>query len=342
MRTLLDSAKLEFQQRFHRIHVFPIVALCLNNICDSRCGTCAIWKNNDLLKLAADRQMPEALLRDLYELLAQWRPRQVLLSGGEPALHPSFTEVIWRVAAMRAAVCLITNGLLLNTFSPEELRPVSEFYVSFDAPDRESYREIRGVDGFDRLARSVQLLNSLAPRPKIIARCTLQRRNVGRLGELIDVARQFGFDMISFLGLDLSSEAFALPVHGAMDAEKIRPNREDLEVMRADIDTIRSLTDGFVEGGAAKLKRLHQYFRALIGEADFPAVDCNAPWVSTVIETTGKIRGCFFQPVIGDFRTVNGSAAVRFRRSLNVASDRICQRCVGNKMLRTREFIRMC
>src|SRR5207244_256024 len=103
----------------------------------------------------------------------QWRPRQVLLSGGEPSLHPRFTEVIRRFSAIASSICVISNGLLLGSFDAAELQRVSEFYLSFDAPDRRSYESIRGVDGFDRLGASVQILKSLAPRPAVVARCTL-------------------------------------------------------------------------------------------------------------------------------------------------------------------------
>ena len=60
-----------------------------------------------------------------------------------------------------------------------------------------------------------------------------------------------------------------------------------------------------------------------------------------VIETTGQIRGCFFQPVIGDFRALNGDMAVNFRRNLNVNTDPTCSRCVCSKSLSASEFMRM-
>jgi MoaA/NifB/PqqE/SkfB family radical SAM enzyme len=190
----VDCVKLDLQQRFHRIHVLPIVILYLNNICDSRCVTCSIWKNNDALKIPAERQMPDALLEELYENLRPWHPRQILLSGGEPALHPRFPEAIRKFANLPSAVCLISNGLLLHSYDPADLRNVSEFYISFDAPDRESYEKIRGVDGFERVVHSIAALNSLVPRPKVVARCTLQRANVGQLPELANTARELGFD----------------------------------------------------------------------------------------------------------------------------------------------------
>src|SRR5207244_12524249 len=102
------------QQRDHHLHDQPIFILYLNNICDSRCGTCEIWKNNDLLKNAAERQMPDSLLEELYERVGGWRARQVLLSGGEPALHPRFLEAIRRFKNVAPSVCVISNWLLLG------------------------------------------------------------------------------------------------------------------------------------------------------------------------------------------------------------------------------------
>ena len=111
--------------------------------------------------------------------------------------------------------------------------------------------------------------------------------------------------------------------------------------MESGIALLESLNDGFIEGGTGKLRRIHRYFQALLGEGEFPEVRCNAPWVSIVVETTGKIRGCFFQPVIGDIRNINGNAAMNFRRLLDVKSDPTCRRCVCNKLLGVREFLRM-
>ena len=235
---------------------------------------------------------------------------------------------------------MITNGLLLSSADRLALEKVSEFYISFDAPDSKTYEKIRGVDGFNRLASSLSVLNSLASRPKTVARCTLQRANVRWIPELINAARQMGFGAISFLGVDIGSQAFSRDLHD-IDTAAVQPTREDLIVMETSIRSLGNTADSFVEGGPEKLNRILQYFRALLGAANFPPVRCNAPWVSIVVETTGKIRGCFFQPVIGDIRSINGEAATRFRRALNIDTDPTCKRCVCSKLLGTHDFLRM-
>lgn len=338
MRTLLDFGAFALQQRSHRIHTLPIIIIYLNNVCDSRCVTCSIWKNNEVLRVPAERQMSNDLLNELYRSLGRWHPRQILLSGGEPALHPSFAEAVSRFREIAGKVCVITNGLTLASCGSRALEGVAEFYISFDGHDRESYRQIRGVDGFERLASTVRTLRALHTRPKIVARCTLQKANVGLLPELVDSARRLGFDCISFLGADFSTQAFSREVHGPADVSAIQPSPEDLRLMADGIRQIEA-SDDFIEGGAPKLKRITEYFRALSGEADFPEVRCNAPWASIVIETTGKIRGCFFQPVIGDVRTINGERAMEFRRTLNVATDSTCARCVCSKFIGVRDLM---
>jgi radical SAM protein with 4Fe4S-binding SPASM domain len=56
--------------------------------------------------------------------------------------------------------------------------------------------------------------------------------------------------------------------------------------------------------------------------------------VSAVIEADGAVRPCFFHRPIGNIHdgslenVVNGSSAVSFRQSLDVANDSICRRCV--------------
>jgi MoaA/NifB/PqqE/SkfB family radical SAM enzyme len=341
MAALLDSARLLVQQSTHNIATLPIVVVYLNDICDSRCVSCSIWKNNDALKTPAQRQMQDSLLEDVYSKAEEWHAREVLLSGGEPALHPRFLEAIGRFKQGAGRVSVITNGLLLNSFEPSKLSQAAAFYLSFDAPDRTGYEKIRGVDGFERLKVSLAVLRSLKPRPAIVARCTLQRANVRLIPQLVRSAREVGFDRISFLAVDISSKAFARDRHGPTDASALQPTHEDLRMLEDDIRRLSNDGDGFVEGGSGKLERILEYFRALSGEVEFPDVRCNAPWVSVVVETTGAIRGCFFQPIVGNLASLNGTAAVRFRQTLNVRTDSTCRRCVCSKHLGLREFLRM-
>src|SRR6185312_9975980 len=62
--------------------------------------------------------------------------------------------------------------------------------------------------------------------------------------------------------------------------------------------------------------------------------NCNAPWVSAVVEADGTVRPCFFHRPVGAVnglrleQVLNGPEAVQFRRNLDVATNSVCQRCV--------------
>jgi MoaA/NifB/PqqE/SkfB family radical SAM enzyme len=335
LRRLVRTAQVAVQQRTHRLTTLPIVILYLNDICNSRCLTCAIWQNNERLKRPELRQMSDELLEALYEQMTLWSPAEVLLSGGEPTMHPRFADVVGRLRAMAIRVQVVTNGLSLPGFRAAELQGISEFFISFDAPDTESYTTIRGVDGFTRMGNGVRFVRSILPSVPITARCTLQRDNVGRLPELVGAARSLGFGRISFLAVDTRTDAFGRnhPDH-AVVAERITPRALDLEAMAAGIRTLeRSGAATFVESGTARLRSIHRYFLAVLGRAEFPPVACNAPWVSAVIETSGNLRGCFFHEVIGDFRDPNARSAVEFRSALRVQDNPTCRQCVCSKNL---------
>src|SRR5262249_34938662 len=95
----------------------------------------------------------------------------------------------------------------------------------------------------------------------------------------------------------------------------------------------RDFESGFIAESPAKLRRLPRYYAALAGAGPFPAVTCNAPWVSVVVEANGAVRPCFFHGAVGNVREAPladlvGRNLRAFRRSLDVGADPICMRCV--------------
>ena len=91
---------------------------------------------------------------------------------------------------------------------------------------------------------------------------------------------------------------------------------------------------GFVVESREKLQRIALHYRAHLGLCEPVAPQCNAPWVSAVVETNGAVRPCFFHRPFGTINGVslvqvlNGPQAVEFRQKLDVATDPICRRCV--------------
>ncbi len=335
------AARVLLQQRTHHLSTVPIVVVNLNDICNSRCLSCAIWQNNERIREPGLREMSDGRLEEVYAKIDEWRPMEVLLTGGEPTMHPRFLDVVSRLGEMGPSVLVATNALTLSRFTPGEVRGVESFFVSFDAPDAGSYRKIRGVDGYDRMAEGIQFLRRLDPCPRIVARCTLQRENVSRLPELVDAARESGCDQISFLAVDRTSAAFGRGHDDhAVDNDGISPMADGIERMREGIAILEERPEnGFIESGIDRLRSLHRTFLARIGCGEAPPVRCNAPWVSVVVETSGEIRPCFFHPVVGSLDGLNGDRAVRFRASLDVSKHPTCQECVCSKRVGSRDLL---
>ncbi len=167
----------------------------------------------------------------------------------------------------------------------------------------------------------------------------VQRDNHDYLSETIAAALAIGFDEISFLAADLSSPAFNRPrpwsaerqAEVAVGPSQLAALDESIKRARAEQDA--AFSAGFVVGGVESLGRIARYYRAAAGLGAYPAVQCNAPWVSAVLEPGGAVRPCFFhEPYAGtegDLSAIlNSPSAVAFRRDLDVEHNATCRRCV--------------
>jgi MoaA/NifB/PqqE/SkfB family radical SAM enzyme len=314
----------------NRTFVLPLVIFFPTSRCNSRCVSCEWWKCSG----AGDLSLDEigAVARSLPAL----GTRLVVFSGGEPLLRPEVFEAARMFRSQSIDLHLLTSGVLLDRCADQVAAAFSRVVVSLDAADPLLYTAIRGVAALPMVEKGVAKLRRLAPHVPVTARATLHRLNFRELPRLIDHARAMALDGISFLPADVSSTAFGR--ERASDPFPIALAREEIAEFREVIErTLRthepSFSSGFVAEAPAKLRRLPQYYAALAGDAPFPPVSCNAPYVSVVVEADGTVRPCFFHEPIGNTRHAPLGAIVArnlpaFRRSLDIATNRTCARCV--------------
>jgi MoaA/NifB/PqqE/SkfB family radical SAM enzyme len=319
----------------HRIESLPILALSVHTACNCRCVMCDIWKAN-----ADKREMSASDLdRHLDDIRALGVAR-VMLTGGEPLLHGNLWALCDRLQQEGVRVTLVTTGLLLATHAEAVARSIDEVVVSIDGPP-DVHDEIRRVkDGFHRVARALQAVQSQPRVPRLVVRSVVQRANHARLPQTIDAVRRLGVDGLSFLAADVSSPAFNRPEPWSAErVAEVALSRDQVFALHASIQeaTIRcgdAFTSGFVVGGIPSLRRIYAYYAALAGLGPFPRVRCNAPWVSAVLEPDGRVRPCFFHPPYeetadaGLAPALNAPDAVSFRASLDVRTNDTCRRCV--------------
>ena len=317
-----------------RLESLPILALSVHSACNCRCVMCDIWKAN-----SDKREISGEDLERHIDSIRKLRVQRIMLTGGEPLLHRNLWALCSRLQTLRIRITLVTTGLLIEPHAKDIAETIDTVVISVDG-DREVHDAIRRVKGgFDRIARGVMALHAEFPTPRLIARSVVQRDNYASLDRTILAAQAMGFDEISFLAADVSSQAFNRDVPWREDrVSQVAIDRSELGDLRSAID--RAFTaapdlfdNGFVAGGRASLDRIHQYYSALAGAGEFPAVSCNAPWVSAVLEPNDRLRPCFFHPTYGSTmdgleRALNSDQSVAFRRSLDIATNDTCRRCV--------------
>ena len=322
-----------------RLAALPLAIVYVTDRCNSRCITCDYWRYGQ-----TNLPLPEA--RRLAPQLRALGTQVVLLSGGEPLVHPHWSDVagVFRDAGLR--LWLLTAGLSLARHAAKVAELCERVTVSLDGATPETYRAIRGVDGFESVCSGVR--DAVARGLPVTLRCTVQRGNYRELPRLVRLARELGAERVSFLAVDVSTHvAFARPE----DYERTMAlGAGDLPAFAGVLDELErefaaEFAGGFIAESPAKLRRLHQYFAALLGQARFPPVRCNAPRFSAVIGADGHLQPCYFidgaarlegQPLA---EALNGPALVALRGDIRAGRRAECAKCVCSMYRSPKELV---
>lgn len=114
--------------------------------CNARCNFCSYWE---------EKGPPE--LADYTDIVKQFRPVVLSLSGGEPLIRRNLHEIIAKLRPYAHYVAVVTNGTLLNEERAKELfdAGLNQLSVSLDFMD-DTHDRMRGVPGlFDKITRVV-------------------------------------------------------------------------------------------------------------------------------------------------------------------------------------------
>ena len=305
------------------------MTIYLTERCNSRCVSCDHWRHG---RKDIDFEFI-ARLRPSFERL---RTRVVVLSGGEPLLHREWPEIAALLKSMGLEVWLLTAGLALAKHARRAAGLFDRITVSLDGTDRETYAAIRGLDAFDKVSEGIRAAAGHGMAPSL--RVTLQRANYRQLPAFVDLARAIGARQVSFLAVDVANpHAFGRAADFISD---LALRAEDLPILdeilcSMEIGHAENFRSGFIAENPQKLRRILQYFGALLGHHAYPPVRCNAPEFSAVIGADGRVQPCFFisgsdQPEKhGDFlSTLNGDSMTALRDAIRTNRRAECSTCV--------------
>ena len=317
-----------------RMSRLPMMTIHVTSACDSRCIGCSYGLGGGGQVL--DQTMATELARTAEKL----QTRIVFVTGGEPLTVPHLEDLVAPFRTPGRVLYLATSGTRLEERAGLVARLFDEVFVSLDGPDAALHDRIRGVPCFDLLARGVRAVKAVRPLP-FTARTTLQRHNIDDALAIAAAADRLGIDRISYLAVDTWSAAFGR--EGGEDLAPLSPAPEQIERLAAQLP---AATERLGESIGRELEAIVGYFRGAMGQGPMPDKRCNTPLLSTVVESDGTVRPCFFKAPLGSLETepleaVLGSrAATSARRDLDPTTDPDCQRCVCPKYFPIRELLR--
>ena len=319
----------------HKIYTLPVLVLMPHSRCNCRCVMCDIWKANQNKK--------EISCEDLSKHIESFRNfgvTHVALSGGEALMHSNLWNFCRQLKSIGIKISLLSTGITLGNHAHQVIEFTDDVIVSLDG-NPELHNQIRNIPAaFEKLKDGVRALKELSPSFRVTGRCVLQKLNYKALIDIIHTAKSLELDQISFLTADVSSSAFNREDTWQEDkVVQIELSKEEViefeKIVRESIQQCADLyQSNFIAESPEKMLSLVQYYQALLGQTNFPAKRCNAPWVSAVIESDGEVRPCFFHKSYGNISTgsfesvINSKEAISFRKNLDMKHDSICERCV--------------
>lgn len=177
------------------------VEIDLSNRCNLGCDLCHFGHVHSRGPLARRRThdtgdlMNTGLAFDIVKQLERAGVRSITWTGGgEPTMHPDFDEIITDCNIDQG---IYTNGTQVTPVRATLLKMAMKWvYVSLDRHTRESYRDYKKVDGFEKAINGIRNLVRAQGPATIGVGFLLDSTSWGWGNEMIDLALGLGVDYV--------------------------------------------------------------------------------------------------------------------------------------------------
>ena len=158
--------------------------LLINRGCNLTCAFCDLWENPEYMPL--DRV--KSLLHEAVKI----QTKTVVITGGEPLMHPELEAVVQEAVRFGLAVNITTNGLLVKRhWHWLQSSGVASLSFSLDGLE-EVHDRLRGQKGaFARTMKAIELVRSRSEIPCSVY-CTVTNQNVHQLYQLYSICKALG------------------------------------------------------------------------------------------------------------------------------------------------------
>ena len=205
------------------------LSLELVNICNLHCSYC--FRSEDNLYNSKAQYFPIQLLSQIVNDSKRVAGvSRIIFTGGEPTLHPQFSEALGVVADAGMTSSFVTNGWHFERVWPSlssNRDSITHVAFSLDGITRESHDHWRGTGSFDRLIRAFSrcYISGLPFAIKI----AIRRDTAEQLEQIAIFAARLGASALNFVhvmptSMDLSKE-------GALDLTERRIAEEEIAIL---------------------------------------------------------------------------------------------------------------
>jgi radical SAM protein with 4Fe4S-binding SPASM domain len=217
--------------------------------------------------------------------------RMVLHGVGEPLLARDLPRMVAEANRRGARVLFNTNALALHRRLAEQLvdAGLDELRVSMDAADRETYRAIRGVDGYAKAMRRTEdfcayLRQRGARRPRVSMFFMAMRENLDQLPAVIEKAGALGVSSVVLQRLVYFEAGLAVAGQSVMGegTDDVFARCEEA-AEKAGVELIGTGR----RGPGESLRPV---------DSERPWSGCTRPWRSTYVTANGNVLPCCIAP----------------------------------------------
>ena len=298
--------------------------------CNSRCQACQYWS---IGKEDVD-------VKDVLAVVDRLQPlglKNIMLTGGEPFLHPEFGLLLAELARKSFSVHVVTNGLFIAAAPDEVVEAVSTWTISLDAVERLQYREIRGIDGYDYVMRGI--LRLVTQGCKVRLTCLIQHRNACEVANVVQWSLDHGVTGINLMVPDFRGIFGPIGQQGKYKPGFLPTVEDILYLKQSSWPQIQEMTADyphFLNFSRKDLELVITYLDSL-ARGQIPAVSrilpCSVPLTSMMLDARGSHSFCFYIPerLKGSFVNPNSLAVQRLRRKLTTVGtvfENTCGRCL--------------
>ena len=138
--------------------------------------------------------------------------------GLEPLLGPAIRDVLETGLKRKLNVCLYTNGIALDKPEVKELLlKIDKIRVSFNAYDRESYKDVLQVDKFDAVINNITQLikarDAAGAKVRIGVSFVVSKENYTKIPVVVSLAQEMGVDFLDLRNIHVTN-------HGGFSSEQ--------------------------------------------------------------------------------------------------------------------------